>query len=184
MPPFTGDGIGAGQYLAVDDDAAAHTRAENHAEHHRCTRTRAIGRFGQREAVGIVGDAHFALQQCFQIAFERLADQTGRVGILDQAAAARFGAGDANADTRHRTASAVRVDTVPSAAALGHNSLFCRSDQVGHHLQRRFVIALRRRHALAQQHFATIAQRDDFDLAAAEVDANPHQDALICRTDP
>ena len=106
VAPFAGDGVGAGQQLAVDDDAAADAGAEDHAEHHPGADARAVDGFGQGKAVGIVGDAHLARQQLLQVLPERPADQTGRVGVLDQAAHARFRTGDADADTRHRTASA------------------------------------------------------------------------------
>ena len=48
---------------AVHDDAAAAAGAEDDAEYHRCAGRRAIGRLGQREAVGIVGDPYLATQR-------------------------------------------------------------------------------------------------------------------------
>ena len=128
-----------------------------------------IDGFRQRETVGIVGEAHVAPQRRFEVALERLADQAGRVGVLDQARDARFGTRYADA---HRSAST--------------DSFFSRSDQFDHRSQCRGVVALRRRHALAQQDVAIVAEDDDLDLAAAEVDADAHQVLcrITCRTIP
>ena len=62
VPPLAGDPVGAGQYPAIDDNAAADAGAEDHAEHGLHPRAGAIGRLGQGEAVGVVGKSHFALQ--------------------------------------------------------------------------------------------------------------------------
>ncbi len=169
VPPLAGDGIGAGEHLAVDDDAAADAGAEDHAEHRLRAGAGTIDGFRQRETVGIVGEAHVASQRRFEVALERLADQAGRVGVLDQARDARFGTRYADA---HRSASA--------------DSFFSRSDQFDHRSQCRGVVTLRRRHALAQQDVAIVAEDDDLDLAAAEVDADAHQVLcrITCRTIP
>jgi hypothetical protein len=62
----------------------------------------------------------------------------------------------------------------------------CGINQPGDGRQRRRVVSLRRRHALAQQGFAIVAEHDDLDLAAAEVDADAHQAVcrITCRTIP
>jgi hypothetical protein len=67
------------------------------------------------KAVGVVGEAHFALQYRLQVALQRLADQAGGIGILDQAGDPRLGSGDAHA---HR--------------AAGADFLFGALDQAGH----------------------------------------------------
>ena len=60
------------------------------------------------------------------------------------------------------------------------------NNQPGDGRQRRCVVTLRRRHALAQQDVAIVAEDDDLDLAAAEVDADAHQVLcrITCRTIP
>ena len=77
MAPFTGDGVGAGQHLLVDDDAATHTGAENDPENDFGTTATAIDRFGERKTVGIVGQPDLPLEQGLQVAAQRLADQAG-----------------------------------------------------------------------------------------------------------
>ncbi|MEI2679828.1 MAG: hypothetical protein V9G29_19335 [Burkholderiaceae bacterium] len=51
------------QHLAVDHDAAADPGAEDDAEHHGCAGAGAIDGFGEGEAVGVVGEAHFASER-------------------------------------------------------------------------------------------------------------------------
>lgn len=83
MAPFAGNAIGSVQHLAINDDTAAYAGTENNAEDTVFASRRTVAGFGQRKAVGVVGQPHFALEQCLQVAFQRLADQAGRIGILD-----------------------------------------------------------------------------------------------------
>ena len=75
MPPFASDGVGAGQKPPAYDDAAADAGAQNDAEHHLGIAPGAVGRFGEREAVGVVGDAHPIAQAGAQVVQQRLAVQ-------------------------------------------------------------------------------------------------------------
>ena len=84
VSPFAGDGVGTDQHLAINDNAAAHAGAEDHTEHHLRPRRRAIGRFRKRKTVGIVGQSDRSAECGFEISAQRLADQPGRVGILDK----------------------------------------------------------------------------------------------------
>ena len=61
-----------------------------------------------------------------------------------------------------------------AALAASAGLLFRSLDQIRYRPDGRHVVTLRRRHAFAQQHLTIVAQRDDFDLAAAEIDANAH----------
>jgi hypothetical protein len=160
VSPFTGDGIGAAQGPAVDHDAAADAGAEDHAEHHGGTGTGAIDGFRQGKAVGVVGEAHFALQYGLQVALQRLADQAGGIGILDQAGDARLGARDTHA---HR--------------GTGADFLFGALDQSGHGHHGGHVIALRRGDAFAQHDGTIVAEAGDFDFAAAKVDSGSEHGA-------
>ena len=164
VPPLAGDPVGAGQRLPAQDDAAADAGAENDAENDFGALPGAVDRFREREAVGVVGQAHFALQQRLQVAAQRLAVQAGRVGVLDAAVQRRFGARRADAD-----------------AAAPSEFAFRRFDEAGDRVQRRQIVALRRRHAPAQEFAAGAAfglfERDDLDLRAAEIDAEAQHGA-------
>ena len=84
--------------MAANDDAAADAGAEDDPENDLGAVPGAIDGFGKGKAVGIVGQADFALQQSFEVGAQRAADQAGRVGVLDPPVRQRFGAGNADAD--------------------------------------------------------------------------------------
>jgi hypothetical protein len=156
MPPFAGNAVGASENALPDGDAAADASAENHAEDHFCPLAGAVDGFRKGKAVGVVGQANIALQQRLQILAQPLADQAGRVGVLDPPVNGRFGAGRPDAD----------------AAALAKLA-FRRFDQLADRPQRTVVIALRCRTAPPQQDPARAVERDQFNLAAAKVYPNP-----------
>lgn len=158
MPPLAGNAVAAAHDLAVDDDPAAHAGAEDDAENVVGAGSGAVDRFGKSETVGIVGQPDFTLEHGLQVAAQGLADQAGGIGVLDQAAMLRFGT--RNAD--------------PDAAALPE-LLLARFDQTGHRHHGGHIVALRGGDAPAQQRLARVVQRDDLDLAAAEIDADAHQ---------
>ncbi len=58
----------------------------------------AVGRFREREAVGVVLHPHLAVEQGADVAIERVAVQRDRVGVLHQAGGRADHAGDADAD--------------------------------------------------------------------------------------
>jgi len=76
----------AGQRPTANHQAAADPGAEDDAEHDIEAGGSTIGRFRDREAIGVVGDPHRSIQQAFEILVERMTDQARRVGVLDQAA--------------------------------------------------------------------------------------------------
>ena len=94
------------------------------------------------------------------VAAQRPTDEAGRVGVLDKPGHARFGAGDANTHRGHRVASTYFLFGTPY--------------QRGDRRDRRRIVALRRGHAFAQQLRATRVKRNDLDLGAAKIDAEPH----------
>ena len=110
----------------------------------------------QRKAVGVVGQPHFPLQQCLQVALQRLADEAGGVRVLDQAALRGFDTGRADAD-----------------AAAAAEFVFQRLDQSGHRHQGRHVVTGRGRDAPAGEHLPAI-EGSRLDLGAAEIDADAH----------
>jgi hypothetical protein len=116
---------------------------------------RAVDGLRQREAVGVVGHPHLAIEQRAEVAMERVADQLGRVGVLHEARGGRDRAGDAYADAR------VRAER---GLGLAH--------QPGDRLQDRGVGAARRRAAAPEELRAVRPDRDRLDLRAAKVDAD------------
>ena len=98
VSPLAGDAVGAGEDVAVDDDARADAGAEDDAEHDCCTCRCAVRRFGKREAVGVVADLHLALQQGFEVLQDGLAVEHDRVGVLEAAGCAGERAGRADAE--------------------------------------------------------------------------------------
>src|SRR5712664_1458968 len=84
MSPFAGDRVRTGKQLSIHDDSTADASAEDHAEHHSRAPPRPVHRLRQREAVGVVFQTDLSLQGLLQVLLETLADQPGRVGVLDQ----------------------------------------------------------------------------------------------------
>jgi hypothetical protein len=83
VTPLAGDRIGADHDAAVDDEAAAGTGADDHAEDNGGAGRGAIGCFGQREAVRIVGKANRARQRLREVIGQAASIQPGGVGVLD-----------------------------------------------------------------------------------------------------
>ena len=153
VAPFAGDRRRAMEQAPMHDDAAADAGTEDGAEHDVGAACRAVGRLGQGEAVGVVGQAYLAAERGLEVTAQRAADQAGRIGVLDRAGI-RLGPRDADTD----------------AAACAELAFRC-GDQSGHGGDGGRVIAGRGGNAAAQQLAAVIGQRDDLDLGAAEVDA-------------
>src|SRR5690606_30970856 len=95
---FAGAVVGTVMRLAADGDAGAGAGPQDDGENHIVAGARAVGRFGGREAVGVVFDADLAPDGIAQILFHRLAEQPGGTCPL-AAPAYRFeAAGNADAD--------------------------------------------------------------------------------------
>ena len=148
--------VRTGKELTAHDDTSADAGAENDAEHDLCARPRAVGRFGQRKTVGVVGDADLAAEQRFQVGLDRLRVEAHRVGAAQQSGRARDRARRADADSA-------------GFAKLGLRVAHERRDRV----ENAVVVRSRRDAAAAQQLAAVGRQRDDLDLGPAEVDADP-----------
>ena len=157
MAPFAGNGIGAGEQLAADHDAAAGTCAENDAEHGCRAFTRAIRCFRQRKTVGIVCDADRTAKRRLDIPAKGMAIEPGAVRILHEAGRRRDCARHAYAD------------------AAGFACFrFERRNEIADRGYGRLIASLRRGNALARLLHAACVQRDAFDFRAAEVYADPH----------
>jgi hypothetical protein len=168
VPPLAGNRVRPGEQPAADADAAAHPGTENHAEHRRSARRGAIGGFGQRETVGVVGDAHFAPQPRAQVLAQPLAVEPGGIAVAHA--------------PRHRRGRARRAHA--HAATLAQPGLDA-PHQRGDGVERLRIGGLRRRHAFAPQHGAGGIERDAFDLGAAEVDADAdHRGRNLRRSSP
>ena len=157
VPPFAGDRVAAGQADAVDRDAAADTGAEDHAEHDAMTDACAVDRFGQREAVGVVGHADRSCESRGQVVDERPSVEPRRVRVPDHTGGERHGAGHRDADRGGRT-----------------ELTLARRDEVVQRGERR-VVVLRCRDPRAQQRASRVVERDQFDLGPTEVDAEADQ---------
>ena len=75
MSPLAPDAVQARQHLPANHDASADTGAEDGAEYAVGPPTGPINRLRQREAVGVVGDTHFAVETLLQHLLYRLAVQ-------------------------------------------------------------------------------------------------------------
>ena len=150
MAPFAGDAVVAVQHRAVHHDAAAHAGAEDRAEHHRGARGGAVDRLRKRKAVGVVREAHFAVEAAFEVVLEAPAVE-GRVVGVDHAAAARM----------NRARHADAHPAAPAGFFLGVE------DHAGEFLQRDVVPGARGGRALPHDLAAAIVEYRDLDLGAA-----------------
>ena len=98
VAPLAGDRVRARHEPLVDDDAAAGSGADDHAEHRRRTGRCAVGGLREREAIGVVRDPHRPAERRAQIGAEAPAVEPRRVGVLDQSGRRRDRAGHADAD--------------------------------------------------------------------------------------
>jgi hypothetical protein len=158
VSPLAGDRVDARHHASVDDNAAARAGADDDAEHHRCACSGAVGRFRQREAVGVIRESNATPEQTHQIVRERTADQPRRIRVLHQTGRARDGSGHPDA---HGCA----------CAGLALHIVDERSDRG----ERAVVIAAWRRGPSPQQLPAIVGDGDRFDLRPAEIDADAHE---------
>ena len=153
VAPFAGEAVGPLQHPAVHRDAAAAAGAQDHAEHHRRARAGAVGRLGERQAVGVVGERDRLPEPRGEVGVQRLAVQAGGVGVLHAAVGPRrAGRADAHAE---RPAGRVARSR----------------DQPGDRVERGAVVVGGRRHARAPAFAAVRVEQQGLDLGAAEVDA-------------
>ena len=157
VPPFTGDGVTAGQNPSLVHQTAADAGANNHAEDRICTLGRAIGRFGDGETVRIVRHPDLPIEMMREIPIKRPADQPCRVRILDQSCGRRDCPGYADPDRR---------------GSLGRG--IDPRDELGDCCEGCRVVATRRRDARARDLYAGVVEHNSFDFGAAEVDSDAH----------
>jgi hypothetical protein len=155
VAPLAADAVRAGKHAAIDHDAAARAGAEDCAEHDAAAARRAVGGLGKREAVGIVLESEFALEQSLEVGLERLAVVRGCIRILDQASRRRHGA--RQADSHRCTLAEFR---------------FCVPDQCREMREGLLVAAVRRRRTAPQTLAAALIEDRQLGLGAADVHAN------------
>ena len=85
VAPLAGEAVRPVQDTAAHDDAAADAGAEDDARTPpSAPAAGAVGRLRQRQAVGVVGQAHGLTERRLQVAVQRLAVESGRVAVLHQ----------------------------------------------------------------------------------------------------
>src|ERR1700712_343244 len=153
MAPLASDAVSAAMNLALHDDAAAATGAQDDTEHNAEAGTGAIGRLAQCKAVGIVLDPYFPSERIADVAVEAVAVEGDGVGVLHRAGG---WANDArNADSnRHRDAQ--------SGFGFAHEADDCCYS---------VLVSARRGDAVPQRFAAIRGEHCDFDFSAAQVDA-------------
>ena len=154
VAPLAGDVVAAAHDFAVHHHAAAAAGAEDDAEHHALTRPGAVDRLRKRETVGVVLHPHLAVEQSADVTIERVPVQGDRVGVLHQAGDRADHARDADPHGCGNAQPGFRV-----------------AHQAGDALQG-CLIAVWRVDAVTEALAAVGADDRDFDLGAAEVDAD------------
>ena len=139
---------------AVHDDAAAAAGAEDDPEHDSIAGAGTVGGLAEGEAVGVVLDADLAVQAFADVVVEAVAVQGDGVGALDQAGGGADDARDADADCGGDAEAGFAVANQGGDGA----------ERVG--------VAGGRGDAVTEDLRAGRAEGDDFDLGAAEVDAD------------
>ena len=145
-------------HAAIHGNSAAATCPQDHRKDNVLARARAVGRFGNRQAVSVIGAAHFAPQRAAQVLVEGLSVQPRGVGIFHQAGLSGNSPGNAQAD-----------GGAPSEFFLD----FLCSLRYGPY--RAVIVVPRRSDAVAMQFPAVSLERDEFDLGAAKI----HADAKV-----
>ena len=157
MAPLARHRVRTGDRPAAHHDTAADSGAQNDPEHRAGSRAGAVNRLGQREAVGVVGQAHRPPDARGEILRKWLAYQPGRVGVLDETGGWRHRTGNADADCA-------------GDAYLG----FARQHEIRQNFDRCRVIALWRGDAPARHDSALVGKHSRLDFRAAEIQSNPH----------
>src|SRR5262245_17561270 len=155
VAPLAGQSVRAVPQVAERDDAGAHAGAEDASEDHLGAGSGSVGGLRQREAVGIVGHDHGLDEQPLEVAWQRPVVELRRVAVLHHAALGHV---------------ARRSDADGAARAAGR--LPRALDDADDRLQRRVVVALRRRDALAPALVAAAIEHDRFDLGATDIDTD------------
>jgi hypothetical protein len=162
MAPFAGEGVAALDQRAIDDQAAADPGAQDGGEDDARAGRGAVRRFGQGQAVGVVGEPDRPAHGAFQVGLEGPAIQVRGVGVAHPPVGGRGRSRPADAHGR------------PGDAGLPLHR--------GHQLADRGDAGLvfgRTGDTSADQHAALRVERRRLDLGAAEVHADPDHGVTI-----
>ena len=108
VSPLARNRIRTRQQMPAHDNAGTGAGADDDSEDDLGVRTGAISRFRHRKAVRVVGDPHGPPKTPLEILEERLSDQPGGVGVLDEAGGGRNRARDTHADARRDSGFGIR----------------------------------------------------------------------------
>ena len=164
MPPFAGNAVPAIINAAVERDSSATAGPENDSENNMLARARAVGRFGNGQAVGVIRAPHLAPQRAAQVFVERFSIQPGRIRVFYQAGLCGDCAGNADSNGRR-------------PAEFFFNPF--RGFRNGTH--RAFVIEARRGDTMTVQFPSVALERDEFNLCASQIHANANALVLCSR---
>jgi hypothetical protein len=117
VAPLAADAAGTVDERAVEDEPAAATRADDHAEHRARAGARAIDGFREGKAVGIVGEADRPAELRLEIALEWPAIEPCGVGVLHEPTRRRQRSRHADADAAVPPAVCSSMCTIPATAA-------------------------------------------------------------------
>jgi hypothetical protein len=156
MTDLGGDTLEAAMHLAIDHQPAAMARADDDAEDDMRALPRTIEGFRDRQAVGVVRQAHRAAERLFQIAAERTTIEEGGVGVADETRLRGRAAGNADADR-----------ALPAGIRLDKRDEFPDRLDAG-------LVALRRRDASPREQIAFGTEADGFHFRSAPIDADQH----------
>lgn len=98
MAPLAGNPVGSFPYLAIDAEPAAAAGPHDHSENQAIPAARAVAALRQGEAVGIVPNPCRTGEKLLKVVFKWVADEAGRIGVLDETGGRIEGAGDADPD--------------------------------------------------------------------------------------
>src|SRR5260370_11802149 len=155
VPPFARNSIPTAVHAAIDRNSSAASSAQNDRKNDVLARTRAVGRFRNRQAVGVIRASHFAPQRPAQVLVERFPVPPCGVGVFHQTGPRGNGTGDAQA---HRRA----------AAKLFLDSF----NTFNYGADRAFIVEARRGDAVTVQFPSVSLDRDQFDLSASKIDSD------------
>jgi hypothetical protein len=136
--------------VPVDDHAATHPGAEDHAKGDRRCTPGAVQRFGEREAVRVVGEADFAAERALEVALQRTPVEARGIRVAHAPGCRRKRPRRADAD----------------AAALADFD-FGFTNETGEQRDRAVVIARGCGFAAAEELGSPLVERDDLGLRAA-----------------
>src|SRR6266852_3662872 len=155
VSPLAANAISPVVHAAIDGDTPAAAGSEDYREDQFHARARAVGCFGDCEAVGIVRATHFPLQCGAEVAVEGAPVQPRGVGVFYGVGQAGNRAGNSNADGG--AALQFSFDGLDAFLDAAHGGV---------------VIVAGSGDAVAMDFAAVALEGYKFDFGAAEVDAN------------